>query len=87
MDETEKILKDKKLMKSIKKARKGTKSHPYKPLDIKRRAWLCIAICEGDLPNGADFPPRDAVDKALRKMDLKVIMLSTGWNIVNVGED
>lgn len=48
-----------------------------KPL---REAWVCIAICEAEeVRKGADAPMRSAVEKAIKDLNLKEVVVYSGW--------
>lgn len=47
----------------------------------KYQAWTCTLVVPGDaeLPNGFDFPPRDAARNAVLQAGIPVVALFTGW--------
>ena len=44
------------------------------------KVWECKIVIEADkLPNGFDFPPRKAAQKAIEDAGFTVIMNASGW--------
>lgn len=47
--------------------------------DLKK-IWECtIFVSEKDIPNGADYPPREAAINAVESLGLSVTACTSGW--------